>query len=128
MITFFILVLVIATISTWGYFVSNDLKMQSQQLDRQKIDLKNEIQDIESKKKKFAEDYDRQHSYIEFEKHDISQVFQKALSIRDETDKKIESSEIQMNHLKKHIRKLQTELDNARQKSKRLAKNARNTV
>ena len=121
MITFFISVLIIVIIVGLGYFVSNDIKNQSRELNQRNRDLEIVLDDLELREKNFQTRYaagKKEFAEIEIEQ---SEYYQKAFDLKEEAHRIQTQSLSQVDLLKKQIIKLQTELSNARQKTKRVA-------
>jgi hypothetical protein len=92
-------------------------------IERRENFLKNQRNDFDSQKLEQETKHRLQMDRISQKEIELSQYYQKVLLAKEEVFKIREQSKIQVAELKKQIDKLQSDLNNSRQKAKRLAEN-----
>lgn len=118
---FLLWVIIILSISWWGWIVYDKLKIKSRALDEQKYFLKNRIARLEEDEREhqkiqnenLTEIAEKKSEYVRYYQNGVKKL-QEAHIIREDTEKQIAI-------LKKQINKMQSDLHNARQRAKRLA-------
>jgi predicted nucleic acid-binding Zn-ribbon protein len=110
------------------FFLNKKLNIKILDLEKREDFLKIQIKNVEFRENDFEARYAAGKNELTEKESDMSRYYQRILATKEEAYKIKEQSQIQVDLLKKQIIKLQTELANAREKSKRLAKKARNTV
>jgi hypothetical protein len=117
----FICAIMIILTGGWAFYAASDIKNQHRL-------LKIREDEHERIKRDFDADFNKQHHDFELKKQEArKQINESWAMINDARDKFI-SMKDQIKILKQQVVKLQAELENSRQRSKRLAKKAKNTV
>jgi ABC-type multidrug transport system fused ATPase/permease subunit len=132
MISFITWICVALSILGLYIFFSQKFKAKVQEenkkLEQRQSEISRELSLIDSKKKEYEEDFKEISLILKGKVNYINEFHDETLAIID--NDKISKQELvnQNDFLKKQNTKLKTDLHNARQRSKRLAKNTVNTV
>jgi catalase (peroxidase I) len=110
------------------FFLNNKINIKSKNLEERENFLKIQTDDFESKEKFFEEKYAAAKKELLDREIGILAYYLRALVERQEVKQTSIHGQNQVNLLRQQIKKMQTELENARQKSKRLAKKTKNAV
>jgi len=125
-----ILCWIVAIMSVTGlaWYFYKDIKMHYQELDKKDTELSNQGRELISMMGQQESRCITQLDEISHKKSEAIACYQRAIAKIDESHKIYEQTQNQVIALQKQINKLQSELYNARQKSKRLVKNAGNEL
>jgi len=120
-LTCFLWVTIVLSISWWGWIVYDKLKIKSRALDEQKYFLKNRIARLEEDEREHQKTQNDNLIGIAQKKAEYTRYYQNAVEKLQEAHIIREAAENQIAMLKKQINKMQLDLHNARQRVKRLA-------
>jgi hypothetical protein len=110
-----LLLLSVVFISAYAFYLNNKLNTYSKKLALREDMLKNAVEDIAERERGFKESYNAKLADILQKESEIKQCYNDSLVIEEKASDKVVL-------LQNQIIKLKTELNNARLKSKRLAK------